>query len=196
MQNWVPIFRLATKTSPLLPPSSSSLTIFFNGVFDRNGEAILWILPPSNARFIPILKLKHQLNTHKHAGNRTATKKSKNKTGAGDARSCVPHHGPWCSLPGPIPTLLERCVLSYFVPWDLPWIFMFWAYWACFSTLGLASTHLFLLKLGPNHANLQLYLNKAKIERNRRNTCKNRFFINQSVWHGANGSLEGRIVCP
>ena len=45
------------------------------------------------------------------------------------------------------------------------------------SSLGLASTHIFLPKRGPNHANLQSQLNKAKTEHNRRNTCLNRKLI-------------------
>uniref|UniRef100_A0A7C9AA04 Uncharacterized protein n=1 Tax=Opuntia streptacantha TaxID=393608 RepID=A0A7C9AA04_OPUST len=65
---------------------------------------------------------------------------------------------PWCSLAGTILMLLERCVLSYF--WtlgfalDLPVLGLLGLLFNL-SSLGLASTHIFLLKLGPNHANLQ-----------------------------------------
>jgi len=42
------------------------------------------------------------------------------------------------------------------------------------SSLGLASTHIFHPKCGLNDANLQSQLNKAKTERNRRNSWINR----------------------
>ena len=70
----------------LASPFSSS-SIFFNGVFQRVWEPILWILPLAKARFIPILKSKHQLNAHKHAGN-DSHKKSK-KQNAGRGRTAV-----------------------------------------------------------------------------------------------------------
>jgi len=145
MQNWVPIFRLPTKTSPLLPPSSSSSSIFLNVVFERNGEAILWILPRYKVRFIPILKSKHQLNTHKHAGNRTSTKKSKKKTGARDAWSCAP--GCMTVRPSPRPTRGALCLVR-------SRHFSNYAFWttldhgmclgsSCFGPIGLAFQPLF-----------------------------------------------------
>ena len=165
MQNWVPNFRFATKTSPLLHPSSSS-SIFFNGVFERNREAILWILPSSKARYIPILKPKHQLKKQKCAGNLKVAKKTK-KPGAGgaygrsplDVRPCAPHHGLTVvssARSGPVASRTTRFKLLLDLGICLGS--------SCFgliglafqlSSLSLASTHIFLLKVGPNHANLQ-----------------------------------------
>jgi len=118
------------------------LPFVFNGVFERNGESILWILPPYKARYIPLLKPKQQLKTHKRAGNRTVAKKTKKSWSAGDAWPCVPHHSPWWTPRanrGALWLVWFRCFLNVafwgtFEPWDLPWIFLFWAYWTCFST--------------------------------------------------------------
>ena len=83
----------------------------------------------------------------------------------------------WCYLAGVVSILLERCVLSYF--WtskfalDLHVLGILGLLFNL-SSLGLASTHLFLLKLGMNHANMQSQSNKAKTERNWRNTYNNR----------------------
>jgi len=137
------------KTSPWLHhPSSSSF--FFNGVFESEGESNIWILPLYKARCIPLLKPKQQLKAHKCAGNRKATKKTKEPSVGGthghaplDARICVPHHDPWWppwSDRGELCPVWSRCFLNdvfwpTFGPRNLPWIFLFWAYWACFSTL-------------------------------------------------------------
>ena len=47
------------------------------------------------ARYIPLLKPKQQLKTHKRAGSRAAAKKTKKFWNLRDARPCVPHHGLW-----------------------------------------------------------------------------------------------------
>jgi len=115
---------------------------------------------------------------------RAAKKRGKTKRHS-YARSCASHHGPWWaarSVRGGLCPLRSRSFLNatfWYTFWasrfalDLPVLglldFLF-----NLSSLGLASTHLFLLKLGSNHANLQSQLNKAKTKRNRRNTCINR----------------------
>ena len=88
-----------------------------------------------------------------------------------------PTVSPWWPLPSPVPIFLECRILSYFGPRDVPWIL------PALGMLGLLcySLHLawfqimpFSNKLDPNHANLQLQLNKVKTEHNWRNTCLNR----------------------
>uniref|UniRef100_A0A7C9DTE4 Uncharacterized protein n=1 Tax=Opuntia streptacantha TaxID=393608 RepID=A0A7C9DTE4_OPUST len=78
------------------------------------------------SRYIIILKSKNQ-KTHK--GKRKAAKQNSKSGEAGDARPCHPGRttvrlpprtvvnttgSPWWLLPGPVPTLLERCVLVHF----------------------------------------------------------------------------------
>ena len=162
---WVPIFQFATKMSPWLHhPSSSSF--FFNGVFKSDGESNLWILPLHKARYIPLLKPKQQLKTHKCARNRKAAKKTKKPGAGGDARSCTPrcttvHPSPrsvvttmvrpWWALPGPVPLLLERRILSYFLAHGI-WLGSF-----CFGPIRLPFQPLFTW-LGINsHISLKIW---------------------------------------
>jgi len=108
------------------------------------------------------------------------------------ARPCAHHHEPWwkpwvARLAAAVPSLLGRCVLCSF------WFASFclgssdlgllgflcsssWLSWPQFLT--------FLLKLGSTCTNLQSELDKAKIERNRRNICINRKMIqiNPKIW--------------
>jgi len=145
------------------------LFFFFNSsmeVLER-----VWSYPmnhiSSKARFIPLLKSKQQLNTHKHAGSRTAAQKTTKRNGPGDARPCaldarpcIPHHGPWWALFGAVRTLLERRVLSYFGPRDWPWTLPalgLLGYFAStlFTWLDSKSYFFFSHKLGPIHADLQ-----------------------------------------
>jgi len=102
-----------------------------------------------------------------------------------DARQCASHHGPWWaprSAHGGLCTVRSRSFLNaafWCTFWasgfalDLPVLGLLSLLFNL-SSLGLASTDLVHLKLGPNHANLQSQLNKAKTERNRRKTCINR----------------------
>ena len=111
-------------------------------------------------------------------------KKTKKKIGAGDARPCAPGCTTVCPSPrpvvssvwcGPDTSRTTRSVLLWTSEFALD-LHVLGLLGLLFnvSSLGLASTHLFLLKLAPNHANQQSQLNKAKTERNWRNTCINR----------------------
>ena len=141
---------IAFRLIPFLLPSTSSMEFLrMMRVFAMNSS-------PYRARYIPLLKEKQELKTHKHAGTRTATKKTQNFWSLG--RVSLTTGQPWCSLAGVVLMLLERCVLSYF--WtsgfalDLPILGLLGLLFNL-SSLGLPSTHILLLKLGPNHANLQ-----------------------------------------
>ena len=129
----------------------------------------------------PLLSTKQSKNAQEK--RRAAKRREQPRdTGTHDRAPPTTSHGgptvsPRWALPGPIPIFLERRGLVYF--WasgyslDLPVLGLLDLLFNL-SSLGLASTHLFLLKLGPNHANLQSQLNKAKSEHNQRNTCINR----------------------
>ena len=167
----------------LASPFSSS-SIFFDGLFWERLRAYPMNSPLSKAKFISTLKPKHQLNAHKHAGNRTATKKKKKKTGAGDAQPCAPGRMIVCPSPRPVvPSVWRGPDTSRTTRFELLWTTGCALDLHVLGLLGLLcySLHLawfqiilFSHKLGPNHANLQSQLNIAKTEHNRRNTCINR----------------------
>ena len=146
----MPIFQFAIKNAALASPLFFFLLLLQWSFWEWKG-VFLWILPLYKARYIPFLKPKQQLKTHKRAGNRTVAQKMQNFWSPGDARPyaldtrpCVSHHGPWWTPwadRGELSLPWFRCFLNAafwasFGPPDLPWIFLFWAN-------GLPFQHLF-----------------------------------------------------
>ena len=99
--------------------------------------------------------------------NRTDAKEDEKKHGAGDARPCAPG----CTPPPVVPSVWRGPGTSRTMRFELLWtpgfaldfhVLGLLGLLFNLSSLGLASTHIFLLKIGPDHANLQSQLSKAK----------------------------------
>ena len=162
----------------LLLPSSSME--FLRGIESLSYE----FYPPHRPDTSPF---KHK--TKQKCAGKTKSREKTGKNQETQARTAMslppwavvgPTVSSWWALPGLVLNFLERPILVYFlglgIALDLPVLGLLGLLFNL-SSLGLASTHLFLLKLGLNHANLQSQLNKAKTERNQRNTCINRKLI-------------------
>jgi len=116
------------------------------------------------------------LKTHKRAGIQTATKENEEKKQSRGSTVVRPSPRPVVSSvrigPDTSPMMHFELLLTSGFALDLPVLGLLGLLFNL-SSLGLASTHIFFLKLGPNHTNLQLELKKVTTERNRRSTCKN-----------------------
>jgi len=145
---------------------------FFNGDFESEGESNLWILPPYKAGYTPLLKPKQQLKTHKCAGNRKAAKTMQKPSARGTHGHAPQTHNraSLTTVRGEHygPTMVSSSCRGFDTSWTLRFelllVHRICLRSSCFgpiglafqlSLFGLASTHIFLLKLGPNHANLQ-----------------------------------------
>ena len=130
-----------------LDPFSSTFYLF-NGVSKRNKESNLWILHPYKARYIPFLKPKQQLKTHKCVGNRKAAQKTKIFQSAEDGRTARGEHHE--------PTVVSSGYRGFDASWTLRFELLLdlgiCLGSSCFGPIGLAFQ---LSSFGPNHANLQ-----------------------------------------
>jgi len=154
MQNWVPIFRLAT----IMSPFASTFFFFFN-LLQWSFWEERWGYSMNSTHPIGQIHPHSKAKTKQKRAGKTKSREKRGKTKRHrHARPCASHHGPWWALPDPVPIFLERRILSYFGPRDVPWIS------PALGLLGLLcySLHLawfqimlFSNKLGPNYAILQ-----------------------------------------
>jgi len=130
--------RLAYEFYPFLKPNTSS---FFKAKHITNQRIIAWENKGSQ-------KTEAAEERNGHHGLALATTTARGR-----------HHGQaWCLLAGGAPFSRSGAFWCIFlVSGFFSLHHLIWAYWACFATLftWLASTCIFLLKLGPNHENLQ-----------------------------------------